>query len=380
MQPAKIEPIRDVWAASIIPRRVAPCSAHDQAKVPKEKRLDLPEHAIYGPFASIVAHADGKKNLKELIEYNEWVYQKQFTSGEIKRYISAIEYLAEYGYLGVTHTQSIHRADIVSALREAGVSAGDLVLVHSSLSAFGHIEGGADTVIDAFLEVLGPKGTLLVPTFTQSTIYCDGEWITSRAYRPFDVAKPEMWVGKIPATFCQRPGVLRSIHPTHSVAGIGPLAKVCLADHRETDSPTGRRSPFGKLVDHKGKMVWFGADLATATFFHFLEDEANLPYLKPALCRVVRQDRTIDSVLVPNWLPGHREFYKFPGESTKMYRRLIEMGLTIRPATLGLGQVKTIDAVQMYDLGMAALKTDPNLMLCDSPDCIFCRTYKQPRS
>jgi hypothetical protein len=172
--------------------------------VPKEKRIDLPDKAIYGPFVSVLAHADGRKSLKELIEYNEWVYERQFSRGEIKKYISAIEHLAEYGYLGVTHTRSIRKPDIVRALREAGLNAGDLTLVHSSLSAFGHIEGGADAVIDAFLEVLGPTGTLLTPTFTQSAIYCDGEWITSKAYRPFNVAKPEMWVGTIPATFCRR--------------------------------------------------------------------------------------------------------------------------------------------------------------------------------
>src|SRR5207249_2918551 len=147
----------------------------------------------------------------------------------------------------------------------------------------------------------------------------------------------EVWVGRIPATFCQRPGVLRSAHPTHSVAGCGPLAETCLAEHCETDPPTCRRSPFGKLVEHKGKMLWFGADLATATFFHFLEDEADRPYLKSAVCRVERKDGHVESVLVPKWLPGHRDFYKFPGESTKIYRRLSEMGLAIRAATLGLG-------------------------------------------
>lgn len=377
MHAPKVDPIRDVWAASIIPRRITPGSVHDQAAIPKEKRIDLPDHAIYGPFVSVVAHADGRKTLKELIEYNEWVYDRQFSTGEIKKYISTIEHLAEHGYLSVTHTQSIGKLDIVRALREAGLNAGELVLVHSSLSAFGHIEGGANTVIDAFLEVLGSNGTLLMPTFTQSAIYCDGEWITSTAYRAFNIAKPEVWVGKIPATFCQRPGVFRSVHPTHSVAGCGPLAEACLADHRETDPPTCRRSPFGKLVDHKGKMIWFGADLATATFFHFLEDEMDLPYLKPALCRVERNDGTIESVLVPKWLPGHRDFYKFPGETTKMYRRLIEMGLAIRSTTLGFGQIKSIEAVQMYDLGMAALKADPNLLLCDNSECVFCRTYNK---
>jgi hypothetical protein len=65
----------------------------------------------------------------------------------------------------------------------------------------------------------------------------------------------------------------------------------------------------------------------------------------------------------------------FPAEETKMYRRLIADGLVIRKTKLGYGDVKAIDAVPMYDLGMKALKADPRLMLCDSPECLFCKTY-----
>lgn len=374
---AKPDPVRDAWAASIVPRRTAPWGPHDQANVPMEKRIQLPGSVIYGPLAHVLARADGKRTLKELIEHAEWAYGRTIPTGEIRKYISAIEHLAEYGHIGVTHSEAIQKSEIVRALGEAGLREGDLILVHGSLSAFGHIEGGAETVIDAFLEALGPRGTLLMPTFTQSAIYSEGEWIVSKQHRPFDVTKAEVWVGRTSAAFCKRAGAVRSAHPTHSVAGCGPLARDCLDGHRETDSPTGRRSPFGKLVDHKGKMVWFGADLASTTFFHFLEDEAGLPYLKSALCRVRRPNGTVESVLVPRWLPGHREFYKAPGEATKMYRRLTELGLGIRVAPLGLGKIKVIEASQMYELGMAALKSDPWLMLCDDPECLFCRTYNR---
>ena len=49
-----------------------------------------------------------------------------------------------------------------------GFEPGDRVMVHSSLSSMGHVEGGAGTVVQAFLDVLGPEGTLMVPTFTHS--------------------------------------------------------------------------------------------------------------------------------------------------------------------------------------------------------------------
>ena len=49
-----------------------------------------------------------------------------------------------------------------------GLEAGDRVMVHSSLSSMGHVEGGAAMVVQAFLDVLGPEGTRMVPTFTHS--------------------------------------------------------------------------------------------------------------------------------------------------------------------------------------------------------------------
>ncbi len=374
------QPIRDTWAASIIPARLFPCSAHDQSLVPFHDRIELPEHAVYGPFATIIASIDGKRTLKQIFEYTEWVHAKPLSASTLKKYISAIEHLAQHGYLSLTHTHSVTKADFLHALSAVGIQPGDLLLAHTSLSAFGHIQGGPDTVIDALLEALGPAGTLLLPTFTQSAVYSDGDWYASTSFRPFDIASPRTWTGLIPSTFMQRPGVLRSAHPTHSVAGLGPLAPACLNDHLETDSPTGLKSPFGKLLAHKGKMLWLGADLASSTFLHLLEDQANLPYLKPALCKVRRPNGAIDDITVPNWLPGHRDFYRAQGETTAIYRAMLAQGLTIQsapvPNALSSGQAHVIDAAQMHALGTNALKQNPHIMLCESPTCLFCKTHR----
>ncbi|HVF10776.1 MAG TPA: AAC(3) family N-acetyltransferase [Abditibacteriaceae bacterium] len=368
-----VRPVRDVWATSIIPQRTVPWSPHDQANIPPELRSSLPGNVIYGPFATVLAHADGRRTLRELIEYAEWAHEAPISESTVKHYISALERLARYGHLRLSHTQCIGRAQIACALRDVGLTEGDLVLVHSSLSSFGHIEGGAETVIEAFIEVLGPNGTVLMPTFTNSVIYCNGQCIAQPTYRPFDSRSSHVWVGQIPSVFLQRPDIRRSVHPTHSVAARGPLSEYCLDEHHEDDPPTGCTSPFAKLVESGGKMVWFGADLASCTFFHYLEDAMEMSYLQPALCRVRRDNGQVYSVLVPKWLPGHRDFYTAPGQNSKMYQRLIADGLVIQEATLGIGQIKLIEAKPMYDLGMAALMDDPRLMLCDSSDCLFCR-------
>src|SRR5438876_5237741 len=59
----------------------------------------------------------------------------------------------------------IARDEIARDLRALGLRAGDSVLVHSALSRIGFVQGGAPAVVDAFLDVLGPEGTLAVPAF-----------------------------------------------------------------------------------------------------------------------------------------------------------------------------------------------------------------------
>ncbi len=51
----------------------------------------------------------------------------------------------------------IGRQTIQDGLRGLGLGAGDLVVVHSSLSSFGWVDGGADAVIDALLAAVAPS-------------------------------------------------------------------------------------------------------------------------------------------------------------------------------------------------------------------------------
>ena len=61
----------------------------------------------------------------------------------------------------------VTQADIEQALKALGLRSGDDVLFHSSLKSFGVVDGGADAVIDAFLNVVTPSGTVVVPTLVQ---------------------------------------------------------------------------------------------------------------------------------------------------------------------------------------------------------------------
>src|SRR5690625_1191242 len=102
--------------------------------------------------------------------------------------------------------------DLKQHIKKLGISPTDTLLIHSSMKAVGDVEGGADTVLDAFSELL-TRGLLILPTHTWAQMNVE--------YNIFDVQNEPSCVGILTEIFRKRPGVLRSWHPTHSVAALG---------------------------------------------------------------------------------------------------------------------------------------------------------------
>jgi aminoglycoside 3-N-acetyltransferase len=365
------------YAASIIPSRATVGFPFDLIAAPKAERVPQPDGIIYGPFANIFSNMDGRKSLQRLIREAEWEVCTVIASSMLKKYIMTISSLTDYGYLNTEFKKTLEKKDIADAVRKAGIAEGDLVMVHSSLSSFGRIEGGAETVIDAILEAVGSDGTVLFPTFSISFIYFEGSLNRNQTYRPFDKNDPsQVTVGKIPQLFMKRKGVLRSAHPSHSVAGTGPLAEKCLSGHGEADAPTGKNSPFAKLLEFKGKILHFGSGLDCTTYLHFLEDEMSLPYLANTVCRIKDPDGKVRSVMVPKHLPGHRDFYSSNWENAKFFKKAKDQGLKIKETSLSIGKLHVVEVKDLHEIGVKIIKKDPNIFLCDKEECIFCLRSK----
>lgn len=63
---------------------------------------------------------------------------------------------------------TITAADLVHGLHQLGVQRGMSLEVHCSLSQFGHLEGGANTVIDTLMQTVGADGAIVMPSFRLS--------------------------------------------------------------------------------------------------------------------------------------------------------------------------------------------------------------------
>ena len=159
--------------------------------------------------------------------------------------------------------------ELLVVLRELGLGEGDLVHVHSSLRKLGPVEGGAEAILDALLEVLGPTGTLTLPTHTFLVV--------NQRQPVFHQTLTPSHVGVLAELFRQRPGVLRSLHPTHSVAALGSRAAAFVGGHERCLQPCATDSPYGKLRDWDGKILLLGEGLNCCTFFHGCELWAGMP-------------------------------------------------------------------------------------------------------
>ncbi|WP_211750221.1 AAC(3) family N-acetyltransferase [Paenibacillus sp. Marseille-Q4541] len=152
---------------------------------------------------------------------------------------------------------------LMKQLEELDIDSKGTLLVHSSMKSMGQVEGGADTVLDAFTEYM-KDGLLVLPTHTWSYIKADNP--------KFYVDRSPCCVGILPELFRNRPGVVRSLHPTHSVAALGRDSIEFTHDDHHFDTPCARGSSWGKLLDREATILLVGVDLKRNTFIHGVEE------------------------------------------------------------------------------------------------------------
>ena len=160
---------------------------------------------------------------------------------------------------------------LIDNLQALGIRENGVLLVHASMRSLGKVDGGAETVILALLQALGRRGTLLLPALSYETVTPETPY--------FDVCRTPSCVGALPEYFRQREGTQRSVHPTHSVCGVGTQAFDILSGHKRDTTPCGPNSPFHKLPQHKGQILFLGCGLRPNTSMHAIEELSEPPYL-----------------------------------------------------------------------------------------------------
>ena len=166
--------------------------------------------------------------------------------------------------------RSISGHELREGIESLGIVGGDVVMMHSSLSSIGFVEGGPRAVLDALVDAVGPSGTLVVPTYwlpggtILATCRLDGY--------VFDPRRHGTHLGRLPSAFLERDGIARSVHPTHSVSAVGRDARVIVDDHHLAPSIFGTGSPWDRCHAMNAKVLGLGISMGPVTFYHLLED------------------------------------------------------------------------------------------------------------
>jgi len=246
------------------------------------------------------------------------------------------------------------KQDLLNAIIEIGIKPDDTLLIHSSYTAIGEVQGGADTVLDVFTEYLQDDGLLILPTHS---------WAHIGKENPlYDPETEPSCVGYLTNLFMKRPGVIRSLHPTHSVAAIGKDAVDYTSGEEYSDTPCPRKGCWGKLYDRKAKILFLGCTMKRNTYLHGVEEWNEIPDRVDEEITVVYQIKMPDGSL--RELPSHRHHCSTSNDVSFNYDRVQPTFAKNNAIKFGkIGRADSIlgDAVMMADIVTQLLKRNPHI-------------------
>ena len=152
---------------------------------------------------------------------------------------------------------------LLTDLAALGIDPNGTLMAHLSYKAIGEVEGRGDAVLDALSEYMR-GGLLVLPGHT---------WRNVNAQNPvMDVLYTPVCVGVLPELFRKRPGVRRSLHPTHSLAALGAGADDFAAGEALVNTPCGENGAYYKLWERDAQILLIGVNYTRNTFIHGIEE------------------------------------------------------------------------------------------------------------
>jgi aminoglycoside 3-N-acetyltransferase len=163
-----------------------------------------------------------------------------------------------------------------AGLRRIGIAPSDTLLVHANFKPDSGFQGAPLDLANALVELVGTKGNLLMVSLP----FRGAAYDYLALGKPFNARKTMSMMGLVTEMFRRREGTVRSLHPTHPVLAYGKDAAWLVAGHERCRYPCGAGSPFEKIHQLHGKLLFFDVPFSAITFFHYVEDllKKRLPF------------------------------------------------------------------------------------------------------
>lgn len=247
------------------------------------------------------------------------------------------------------------KEDILDALSSLGIRSGQTIMVHTSLSSLGFVCGGAQVVIEALLETVGPDGTIMMPTQSWKNLdpvtgvhweEPEDWWPLIRAHWPAYQKEitPTNTMGAVAEMFRTWPGTLRSDHPARSVAANGRYAADLTANH-DLSNIFGDDSPIGRLYALDGYVLLIGVGYDKNTSLHLADVRASYPG---------KHNCTEYSAMMENGKRVWKEYDTLfvDGEDFDDIGKAFEQVHTVRKVTLGNGTLTLMRQRELVDFAV----------------------------
>jgi aminoglycoside 3-N-acetyltransferase len=265
----------------------------------------------------------------------------------------------------------VRKDDIIEGLRNLGVNPGDAVFFHNSLSSMGYVECGAETVIDAFLEAVGHRGTVAVNSCHFNGWHC--EYAQTNRTPAFDVRRSPSRMGRITEVFRHHPGAVRCLDSSNPICSIGHHAEYLAEGAIRCFTPCGRDTAWGKLGELDAHYMFLGTGWNSCTMMHACEEYGHAPYAlmdEPSRLEVAdergRNHLHVQKVHTPN-VP--RDYFLMEPEMQK--RELVQYG------QIGDAKVTKMNARELIDEGTRCIVEDPGFLLKDRSFIEQCRDHQR---
>ena len=255
----------------------------------------------------------------------------------------------------------ITKTMLVNDLKKLGIQEGDRLNVKASLKSIGHIEGGANTLIDALLEVIGETGTIFTDSFVKD--FPLKELKKHPELCMVDENTPS-YAGALANAMHKYPQAQRSPHPIQKFVGIGADAKWVL-EHNTNSEPY---SVLHRLAMEGGKNLKIG-------------EIGKVHGVGTTHCAIEtlkwRQKMPIRGVIYMNNGKKDIFYHNWPTGCMKAFDSLMPLyelnGGILAKGNIGNSPAYLTDMHKTYELEIMLGKYKPGTLKCDDPYCFRCR-------
>lgn len=230
-----------------------------------------------------------------------------------------------------------------------------VVLVHSAFRSLADRGHSPHAVVDAMVAAMA-GGTLLMPTMS---------WRAVNIATPvFDELTTPSITGVLTELFRLRHAAARSLHPTHSVAGIGVAAHDLLRGAPQ-DTPCHDGGPWAQLAGARAHILLLGVGMASCTLIHRAEEivAPDLYIAPPATAETyICRSRSGAEIAVPT--RRHRRLRR----NFHIFRDRLEALGGVRRYSDGAIEAQAFRADAMLEVAVDMLRAQPDIILATPTD------------